>query len=426
MSAPDPYQGSDEEFNPLLHWGSAPGPIAGRTYTGESVSSYAPSGEGFFSKTSGEESLQGVIQNNRIRGFMRWALGYCNMETTTPFRLQRTNPICHPRFTNLLCTGVAHRPFFPIQTDPPVGSTNSGLKIIRNDSAKGVVCSAESGEGSTPRTFEFFAGYEKELVTVRFSPCPYRLHYDNHDNSAFREYHRYTILDTEPRTEVLTLAGFQLIYCAGQGNTDPITNAYPKVAPGELGQILVKPDLKLTWYDVPEKYISQNTIPGHVYPTKIVTALGKVNKTVWLGYPKGTLMLNGVRLIRKPWTLAAGLVGTLPNAIRESIFNYDIEFLISFFDPPMGYQNNALIVDATGIGTGTTGADVRGHNCLPYRGEPTGTVIAALDKNAGKWFLATYNGQANYIGNGREDSNPGSPTLFEYIDYDTMFSSVWL
>lgn len=428
MAAPDPYLGTDEEFNPDLHWGAAPGPIEGRTYTGESVEGHQPGGEGFYSRGSGEESMQGVVDSKRIRGFMRYVLGYNNMETTGNYNLQRTNPICHPRFTNLVCTGVAHRAFWPIRTDPPVTASHQGLKLLRNEDTSGVVAVLRSGSSSTPHTFEWYAGYDKELVTLRFSPAPYRYHFDDHGNSAFREYQRYTILDTEPRTEILTLSGFQLIYCVGQGNTNPITNPYPKVAPGELGTILIKPDLKITWYDVPEKYISQNQIPGQVYPVKICRALGKVNKLVWMGYPKGTLLLNGVRLVRKPWALAAGAVGTgvVPTSVRESIFNYDIEFLISFFDPPLGYQNNAAIVDATGIGTGTTGADVRGHNCLPYRGEPTGTVISALDKNAGKWFLATYNGQTNYIGNSVSDSNPGSPTLLEYIDFDTMFQSAWL
>lgn len=426
MSAPNPYGGTDEDFDPTTHWGSFPGPTPGRTYTGESVASHDPSGEGFYSQEAGEESITGVIDSKRLRGFLRYCLGYNNMTTASSYMLQRTNPICHPRFTNLVCTGVAHRPFRPIRQTAVSGSTNQKLKLPRNDDFTGVVAVTEAGPGSTPHTFPYFAGYDKEQVTLRFSPAPYRFAVDD---ASLKEYQRNTIIDTEPRTEVLTLSGFQMIYAEGNGNTAPITNPYPKVAPGELGQVLIKPDVKISWFRVPEKFISQNSInaPGQLYPSKILRALGKVNKTDWISYKKGTLLFSGVHFMRKPWSLAAGGGGVTeyPANARESIFNYDVEFLFTHFDPPKGYHNNALIVDGTVLGTGTTGADTRGHNCLPYRGEPTGALIASDDKNAGKWFIATYSGQANYIGNPVDAANPGSKTLYEYSNFDNIFDSTW-
>jgi hypothetical protein len=432
MAAPNPYASDpDLDFDPAAHWGNFPGPFAGRTFTGESVANYDPSGENFFSAKRGEASLQGVIDSKRLFAFMRWALGYNNMETTNPFRLQRTNPICHPRFPGLICDGVASRGYWPIQSFPPAGtSTHQGLKLSRHDDGFAFVATHRAGFGTSPHTFDHYAGYDKELVTLRFVPAPYRLLNDDPGDSNRREYHRNTIIDTEPRTELLTLSGFQLIYAEGGNNSPtpvPFTNAKGKVAPGELGQVMVKPDLVVRWHRVPEKFISTNTIPGQVDPTKILAGMGKVNKSDWLTYKKGTLLLSGARLVRSPWTLAAGgnAVTPPPTNLRESIFEYDIDFLMTYFNPEKGFHNNAAIVAATSIGTGTLGADTLGHNCLPYRGEPTGAVLAGDDKNAGKWFLATYSGLANYIGNSTSDSNAGSKCLFEYHDYDAMFSSAW-
>lgn len=412
MAAPNPYSGGVEDFDPDNHWGSVPGLPDVRTYTGESIGSFDPSGEGIYSAEAGEESMIGVVDSSRVRGFMRYCLGYNNMATSGTYRLQRTNPICHPRFTNLVCTGVSHRPFKPRRSDAEttvlLGTTNNKLKLSRNDGTSGVVCSAEIG-GGTAHTFPYYAGYQKELCTIRFSPAPYRY---AQDADITYEYHRNTIIDTEPRTEVLTLSGYQVIYAEGGSNTGNLTNAKGKSAPGDLYQVLVRPDIKVTWFQVPEKFLTTNTTIGQMYPNKILAGLGKVNNATWLTYPKGTLLFNGARLTRKPWALAAGgsAAGTPPTDLRESVFNYDVEFLFSYFNPVKGYDTDAQI----------TNADTYGHNCLPYRGEPTGTTIATDDLNAGRWFFATYSGQLNSIGTAN-----GSRGLLEYTSFNNLFSSAW-
>jgi hypothetical protein len=424
MSAPDPYAGSAEEFSPDLHWGAFPGPIASRTFTGEAIANTDPSGENFFSQEAGEASLVGVVNSSRLRGCLRYFLGFNNMTTVASYTLQRTNPIVHPRFTNLVCTGVSCLDFFPVRysNELPAGSANSGLKLPRNQDNSGAVAVTEAGPGSTTRSFPFYAGYSKSRVTARFSPAPYKF---LADDAGLKEYQRNTIIDTDPRTEVLTLSGFQLVYAEGTGNTGNLSNPKGNASPGEVAQVLVKPDVIVKWFRVPEKFISQNTIPGHVNPAKILRGLGTLNRYAWLTYRKGTLLLVGAKLTRKPWALAAGIGTTPPTGLQESIFNYDIELLFSFFDPPKGYTGDAAIVDATSIGTGTTGADCHGHNLVPWRGSAPGTVLAGEDKNQGKWFLATYSGLANYIGNPVDVANVGSRCLFEYSNYDNLFDSVW-
>lgn len=411
MAAPDPYVGTEEEFNPDLHWGAFPA-SALRTYTGESVESRDASGENFFSQENAEVSMKGVVNSSRIRGFLRYCLGYNNMTTTAAYTLQRTNPICHPRFTNMVCTGVAHRPFLPIRYAdelPPIGSTNSGLKLARNQDTSGVVAVTEAGPGSTPHTFPYYTGWSKEEVTIRFSPAPYRF---VADIVGLKEYQRNTIIDVDPRTEVLTLSGFQIIYAEGDGNTDPPTsNPKSKAAPADVYQVLAKPDLKVIWHRVPEKFISSSTLAGQLRPTKILAGLGKLNAGTWLNYPQGTLLFIGARFVRKPWALAAGAVGTgvVPTSVRESIFNYDVEFLFSYFDPVKGYASDAQITNALTFG----------HNCLPWRGNSPGTVLASDDLNQGRWFFATYSGLLNSIG-----TSGGSRAMMEYVNYDTLFESV--
>lgn len=412
MAAPNPYAGTDEDFDPATDWGAFPGPPASRTYTGESVASHDPSGEGFYSQSSGEESIQGVIDSKRLRGFLRYCLGYNNQTTASSYTLQRTNPICHPRMTNLVCTGVAHRPFWPIRSAPlPANAQNNGLKLPRNDDDTGVVAVTEAGSGSTPHTFQYYAGYDKELVTIRFSPSPYRY---RADDAGLKEYWRNTIIDTEPRTEVLTLSGFQIIYAEGGSNTGNLTNPKGAVSPADQFQVLIKPDLKIVWDMVPEKFISKNSIslPGQVFPEKIIKALGTLNRYDWISWTKGTLLCVAAHLVRKPWALAAGGNGVdaLPNNRRESIFNYSIELLFSYFNPPKGYDTDSLIVNT----------DTYGHNCQPYRGVVTGAVHANDDLNAGKWFYATYSGLLASIG-----TDTGSQGIYRYSNFDNIFDSVW-
>lgn len=397
MAAPDPYAGTSEEFDPTIHWQDV-GPN-----NGQAVASIAPEPEAIFSKRSAETTIQGIIDAGRIRGFARYCLGYNNQTTSASYRLQRTNPICHPQFTNLVCTGVGAKFFQPIRrTNVPEVSANQGLKIGRNDTNSGVVCSLD--DDGVPNTFEYYSGYERALVTIRFGPCNYRLLKDQ----LTTEFNRNTVIDVEPRTELLTLSGFQLIYAEGGSNTGTTTNAEGKAFPGEVFQVMCKPDVKVTWYDVPEKYISSATTEGQLYPAKILRGLGTVNSGEIFGFPIGTLLLVAVKFTRYPWTLAAGgtPTGSFPGDARESRFNYDVDFLFSHFNPEKGYDTNAQITNYLG------------HNCQPYRGEPTGTTLAANDLNAGKWFMATYSGLLTNV------EGDDSPTLIRYTNFGNLFDSV--
>lgn len=411
MAIPNPYLNTEEDFDPALHWGAFPGAYSGRTFTGQTVAGHDPS-DYFFGRAGGEVSLQGIIDAKRIRGCARWFLGYNNQTTASSYTLQRENPAVHPRFTNTVCTGISFREFVPIRKNAPNTSRNSGLKLANNDESSGTV--AVFKDGGTVKTLPYYTGYQKAMVTARFGPAMYRY---RPDAPGLKEYWRNTIIDTEPRTEVLTLSGFQLIYAEGGTNTAPRTNAKGKVSPADQFQVLIKPDLKVTWFDVPEKFISKNSValPGQVFPEKIVKGLGTLNRYDWINWKKGTLLYVAAHLVRRPWILAAGgnRIDEYPNNVRESDFNYDVEMLFSYFDPPKGFDTDTKIVNP----------DTFGHNNQPYRGEPTGAALLNDDPNAGQWFFATYSGKLLNIGS---DPGPGvSQGIYRYSAYDNLFDSVW-
>lgn len=414
MAAPNPYAETEEDFDPTVHWGAFINP-ATRSYTGQTVAAQDPA-DYMFGTNGGEVSLQGVIDAKRIRGCARYFLGYNNMSTTAYYSLQRTNPICHPRFTQFVCNSVAFHEFSPIRKNAPTGSRNSGLQIIRNDDTTGVVAVTEAGAGSTPHTFTYYTGYEKAHVTARFTPAKCRY---LPDAPGLKEYQRNTIIDTEPRTEVLTLSGAQITFAEGGGNTAPRTNALAKVAPSDIFQVLIKPDLKISWFDVPEKYLSKNSVslPGQFYPEKIVNALGTINRGIgdthsdpWLGNPQGVLLLVGAHITRRSWCLAAGGNGidAYPANIRESQFSYDVELLMSRFKPQKGFGSDVRIVNVL----------TEGHNCQPYSGVGPGVD----DPNAGQWFYATYSGLLNNIGGPVDAASQG---IYRYSNFDNIFDSVW-
>ncbi len=156
---------------------------------------------------------------------------------------------------------------------------------------------------------------------------------------------------------------------------------------------MIKPDVVVRWTSVPQSYIfTTNTFrPGFIN-----ACLGKVNENEFLGFLEGTLLLVGVKLTRYPWALKprAGL----PGADQESEFLYDVEFLMSYFDPFKGFAGNPPVEIVAN----------RGHNNFPYRGVVGGP---ATDPNAGLWFYASLNGGLGFA----------DRPLYEYLDFKYLF-----
>lgn len=374
MAAPDPYAGTVEEFT-AAHWK-------------EVVANFRPSGANSFSQTSGEAVLVGLVPAARVRGALRFLIGYNNVETVATFGtapdtstqlIQRTNPVYHPRYTNLVCTSAAEEEFKPTGAYVGGGAAARSLKAPSNST----VLSATD--------LLFRTNYEWAKITARFQPIPYDLAADEGIDRQAAEWQRNVWVDLEPRTEFLSLDGFRLIFSEGEGNTAPLTNPKGTEFPAPFGQILVKPDIVVRWYLVPGGFVMGT---NSSFPTKIVAGLGKVNASSFLAYPAGTLLFLGAKMTRHPWTLRAG---------TEGGFLYSIEFMMSYFDPPKGKTGDAQIVTN------------RGHNNMPWRGTAEEGALVAGDTNAGKWFLATRTGGSGTIA--------VDPRLIEEYDFNLLFRS---
>lgn len=373
MAAPDPYSGTPEEFN-ATHWK-------------ECVANFRPSGTNSFSQTGGEAALTGYVPAARVRGALRFLIGYNNTETvasfgTAPYTstklIQRTNPVCHPRYPNLVCTSAAEEEFKPADY---IQGGQTRLKVAANT---GVLAGTSIGNR---------AQYKWAKITARFQPIPYDLASDEGINREV-EWQRNTWVDLEPRIEFLSLDGFQLIVAEGESNTAPLTNPKGTAFPAPFGQILVKPDIVVRWYLVPSRFVFGL---GN-FPDKIIAGMGKVNSASFMAFPAGTLLLLGAKMTRYPWPLQDGTEGS---------HVYNIEFMMSYFNPTKGKSADVQI---------TTNL---GHNNTPWRGNTLdadgNVVITAGDTNAGKWFLATRTG-----GSGVASVDP---RLIEEFDFNLLFRS---
>jgi hypothetical protein len=333
MAAPNPFGPTDPGYFSPLDWK-------------ELAASFRPSGSNFFSQKGGEASVIGLVGSAKLTAALRYAVGYNNISGGPNIAIRRTNPVAHPKYPLLFCTSAAETEFAP---------NPAGLKVPANPVAA----------GGLPQLIAS-TGYRQSHVTLRFQPLPYTMLEDG-STPSLQEYQRNTFIDQEPRSEVLSLSGFQQIYVEGTGlpavgYTNPMGTTYQS----EVGQVLVKNDLRLTWDLVPENFLMET---GTKIPKWPLYCLGGVNNAPFLGYATGTLLFNGMRLTRHPWPLALG---------TESKFVYTVEFLLTFFDPTKGFTGDPPVRITTN----------RGHNCLPYRGK----VGVGADGNSGLWFLATYDG----------------------------------
>jgi hypothetical protein len=373
MAAPNPYAGTDDDFDPYTDWK-------------ELVANYSPAGGSMFSRKSGEASLVGMVDARKARAACRYMLGYAAVGGTAgAYTLQRTPPVFHPKYPSMICHSVADEEF---KVYPSVANS---LKYP-----------ADNAGLDGARSLLYRARYKKSRLTLRFEPAMWPVLGDG-EMVGFGEWKRYCYVNQEPRVEVLSLDGFQMVFFEGSGCANPITNPAGKAVPSDVGQILVKSDIQVVWDEVPENWVMATAVSNgiSITPTKILAGLGCVNKYNWNGYLAGTLLLNGVRFTRHPWPLFAG---------TESRYIYTIEFLMSFFDPPKGYTGSGSgFTQLNRIGSNGEPLDPRGHICLPYQGASKPT---AGDKNAGRWFAASFTGGSDVAANKR---------LYDQYDYAKLF-----
>lgn len=373
MAAPNPYSGTTEDF--------AEGDWK------EFVRAWSP-GESTFTRQGGESTLVGFVPEAKEIAAHRFMLGYHAVSEDTTRSLLRTPPVAHPKYGNLYCTGVTAKPYEPDAYRPATGVPNRGLKRPKKNT---------NPDGG--RVLPAFSGYRKTQLSLHFEPLAFAVEPDStslgggspgvsNDNYEWR---RWTTWDCDPRVETISLDGQSLYFAEGVLNSAPTTNPKTKPFPADQGFLIIKSDLVIRWFDVPADWV----MTPNFIPWKILLGLGKVNRYSFgdlggvsgpagtlLYYPAGTLLLTAVKIKRYPNPLYhPGTQATLTVGY-ESRHSLDVEFYLTYFNPPKGRSSNAVITDNLG------------HNNCFWAGarNPSTSAPVADDQNSGKWFLATFDG----------------------------------
>jgi len=215
-----------------------------------------------------------------------------------------------------------------------------------------------------------FVFYQKYKVTVQFEPRPYLLmndtdlkgkqqqvkwYYDINDNFVNftdpKEYLRFVDIESEPNTEFLTSPQGQFNFKTQSG---AVPNGLPATNQNGGGIVLriVKQKVKFTWYFVPYEI---------VFAENVVSGFGKVNQYDFFGYPKGSLLLEGIESKRYP---PPEVLFKVDPASGSSVAQKlcDVTFVFSCFMQP--YRDLSADIPAS------TGFKITyGHNLLPRAGE---------------------------------------------------------
>jgi hypothetical protein len=154
-----------------------------------------------------------------------------------------------------------------------------------------------------------FVFYQKYRVSVQFEPRPYLMMNDQdlkgkqqdlkwyyNLTGSFenftdpREYLRFVDIESEPSAEFLTSPQGQFVFKTASGlapNGNQVTNQNG----GGITLRIVRQKVKFTWYFVPYEI---------VFAENVVSGFGKVNQYDFFGYPKGSLLLEGIETKRYP------------------------------------------------------------------------------------------------------------------------------
>jgi hypothetical protein len=171
------------------------------------------------------------------------------------------------------------------------------------------------------------------------------------DVTYAQEWLRYVDVETIPSGEYVTANAGRFIF-------DVAASAVPhgkSAGNGQLRMFLKKKTIKMTWYHVPELYVNTQdpTIESYIDRT-----IGKVNQYDWWNYGKGTLLLEGINVVRYTpivpdvleWSGSAGVF-----ANQKLV---DITFFFTEMNPTRGAAELAVT-------TGTQDVP-HGHNLVPF------------------------------------------------------------
>lgn len=334
----------------------------------ERIAAWAPAGPDVFSLDQSEAVLEGDIPWDVRYSFILAVLGY---STTAGNQLVRHIPLFHPWYPYLVAQSVSLAPY-AVDNSGTEGSF-SGLKRLAED---------------INRQFDY-TGWQYCRATIRFKQQPYEIlddsEIDNYYGGSLAEYQRYCYdVDREGSLEVISQTGRLLKFAEGA------PKAVNAEFPSEIGTLAYKDVINYKWMYVPKEYVCGVANPDNLAFLKIDPCVGKLNATEFLGYPRGTLLLNPPKVERFLWPLRT-------TDESASAFGYHITFPFQHFDPPSGVSPQVYY----------------GHNNLPWGGRiDAATSATCTGSGVGKFYYATTDGTT---------SGSCATPLLEYAEFKNMF-----
>ena len=286
-----------------------------------------PGGGMAFGANAQDATLVAFIPWHKRRSAVRKILGYSYADSGSPYRLYREPPLAHPWWPAARAYGLTISGF---------GIESNG----ENDNGEPWDWTPWLGAHGEPLRA---ARYRYALATVKYKTFGLMRFLPDADIDDYHdEYKRFFTMDAAASVETLSADGASNLKFA-EGT--PNNTAFP--AP--LAQLLAKTNLTLTWYSVPNEYVSSD--PLVFMPTKIIERLGTWNNDTFLGYRKGELLLLAIEgePISYP-VLTAEPITDLP------LVGWNIKLHYSYVSYPKGVEDSP-------VGT----SPYFGHRIFPYR-----------------------------------------------------------
>lgn len=239
--------------------------------------------------------------------FVKYALGYAEVwNDSGELKLSRLVPLKHPELDGLYATKVTR-----IRGHKWTGTKNPPALPPDADAESEPEYQFSESQANV---------YEHAEITVLYEHVPYVVAADGVIES---ELDRYVSIDSyEVSGEYLTLQGSSFAYLRFTG-TDPPHN---QTIPSNPGKILPGATVNVTWHRLPDDAWG----PGSSVFDRVFSGtegdngtLGKINQDEIFGFPIGSLLLSGVRPMRRKSPLGTG-------------FEWDITFEFTY--KPSGHN----------------------------------------------------------------------------------------
>ena len=193
-------------------------------------------------------------------------------------------------------------------------------------------------------------------VRVQYETAPYYILPD-----GIPEWQRFTVPDSEPDVEFVQkrTGAFQFPVNVALG---PVSG---QAIPDTYGAALKIQKTRKTflWCQVPDNGLFLNGFNAGANSPNIEKCLGTVNSVQFMGFPPGTMLLEGCRYVSKtyPWmSNVGGIISSFPRA-------WDVKLVWSYFGchvspQPAGVVPPTTIADPAVYAINST----LGHQCVPH------------------------------------------------------------